>query len=423
MRVAVIGAGYVGLVQAAGLAELGHQVRVGEADPQRLETLQAGRSPIIEPDLEEVIAGRLASGHLSFHGDNLAAVAGAEVVFIAVPTPPLDDGSADLRILRSVLTEIVPGLAVGTVVTIKSTVPVGTLDMIADQYGTDALGLSLASNPEFLREGSALADFRHPDRVVIGSRDEHAAAVLHKLYEPMAAAPILVMDPVAAELVKYGSNAYLALRVTFANSLANLCEVVDADVAAVLEGMGYDPRIGSHFLKPGPGFGGTCLPKDASALVWSAADAGYTFSLLEAVIAENEEQRRRVVAKVRNALGDLDGRRIALWGMAFKAGTSDTRESPALQVGHLIAEEGAVIRAYDPAVEGPIDGWEMAASALDAAADADALVIVTEWPEFGHVDLAALAEAMAGDAVIDARNILDPTEVRSHQLRYWGIGR
>ncbi len=308
--------------------------------------------------------------------------------------------------------------------TIKSTVPVGTLDMIADQYGTDALGVSLASNPEFLREGSALSDFRHPDRVVIGSRDEHAAAVLHKLYEPMEAVPILVMDPVAAELVKYGSNAYLALRVTFANSLANLCEVVDADVAAVLEGMGYDPRIGSHFLKPGPGFGGTCLPKDASALVWSAADAGYTFSLLEAVIAENEEQRRRVVAKVRNALdGDLAGKRVALWGMAFKAGTSDIRESPALQVGRLLAEEGAIIRAYDPAVEGPMDGWERGTSAIDAASGADAVVIVTEWPEFESVDLAALTEAMAGDAVIDARNLLDPTEVRSHDLRYWGIGR
>jgi len=423
MEVAVIGAGYVGLVQAAGLASLGHRVRVGENNLEKLELLQAGISPIFEPDLEAVLGEGLATGLLSFEASNEAVVAGAEVVFLAVPTPQGDNGAANMSIVAAVFDEIASKLVEDTLVVFKSTVPVGSVAKYQQFFDERNPGVTIMSNPEFLREGSAVSDFFHPDRIVIGTTSQRAAERMMELYRGLDA-PVVVTDPISAEMVKYGSNAYLATRVTFANAMANLAEAVGADVRDVLLGMGYDRRIGHHFLSPGPGFGGSCFPKDTYALVAIAEEANYDFALLKGVIEVNDEQRQRIVNKVIAALpAGLDGALVGLWGLAFKAGTDDTRDSPAVELARLLAGRGAHIRAFDPKAKIDLDGVDLVADPLEAAKGADVLLIATEWPDFQAVDLRKVREAMAGTVIVDARNILDPEAVRRLGMEYYGVGR
>jgi len=422
VRVTVIGAGYVGLVTGAGLAALGHRVRVGEADQERVRQLSSGHVPIFEPDLDRLVRDGLGNGLLSFHRSNIEAAEGAEVVFIAVPTPERDDGAADVSIVEWVIGEVGSHLQEGALVVLKSTVPVGSAKRFQDLLDGVGANVVVLSNPEFLREGSAVADFFHPDRIVIGSKDQRAVEQMVQLYTALDA-PIVVTDAVSSEMIKYGANAYLATRVTFANAMANLCEAVGADARDVLLGMGYDRRIGFHFLNPGPGFGGSCFPKDTRALVAIAEESGYDFALLKGVIEVNDEQARRIVAKVREAVGGtLDGTVVALWGLAFKAGTDDTRDSPSLRLADYLRAEGARVRAYDPHVRS-VPELEMAADALDATKAADVLLIATEWGEFQNVDLGEVRDAMRGDAIVDARNLLDPGAVRRLGLRYSGVGR
>ena len=423
MNVAVIGAGYVGLVQAAGLASLGHRVRVGESNPEKLEMLEAGRSPIYEPELESILGEGLATGLLSFEASNQAVVTSAEVVFIAVPTPQGENGAANMSIVSAVLDEIAPHLVEDVLVVFKSTVPVGSVAKYQRFFDERSPGVTVLSNPEFLREGSAIADFFHPDRIVIGTTNQHAAEKMMELYRGLNA-PVVVTDPISSEMVKYGSNAYLATRITFANAMANLAEAVGADVRDVLLGMGYDRRIGHHFLSPGPGFGGSCFPKDTSALVAIAEEADYDFALLKGVIAVNDEQRQRVVDKVAAALpAGVEGATVGLWGLAFKAGTDDTRDSPAVDLARSLAGRGAHIRAFDPQATIDLAGVELVDDPLDAAKGADVLLIATEWPDFQAVDLRKVRDAMAGIAIVDARNILDPDAVRRLGMEYYGVGR
>lgn len=420
MQVAVIGAGYVGLVTGAGLAYLGHTVRLGERDPEKLETLAAGKVPFFEVGLDRLLEEGIENKLLSFHSDNKEAAEGARVVFIALPTPPDEDGSADTSYIEGALDELGPLLVPGTVVVLKSTVPVGSVARFQarlDGFGVEA---TVISNPEFLREGSAVGDFLHPDRIVIGTRSQEAAEVMMELYQSLQA-PVVVTDPPSSEMIKYASNAYLATRITFANAIANLCESVGADVKDVLLGMGYDRRVGFHFLNPGPGYGGSCFPKDTRALVAIAEEAGYDFSLLKGVIEVNELQRQRVVDKVKAAI-DLDGATVGLWGLAFKAGTDDIRESPAVFLAEELMAGGATVQAFDPEAA-HVDGVIRVDDAIQAAEGADVLLIATEWPEFQAVDLRAVRAAMASAHIIDARNMLDPEAVRHLGMRYEGIGR
>lgn len=420
MQVAVIGAGYVGLVTGAGLAYLGHTVRLGERDSEKLKTLEAGQVPFFEAGLEQLLSEGIEKGLMSFHADNKVAVQGARVVFIALPTPPAEDGSADTTYIEGALDDIGPVLQQDAVVVLKSTVPVGSVARFQAHVDTFGRGATVISNPEFLREGSAVGDFLHPDRIVIGTRNQEAAEVMLELYKALQA-PMVVTDPPSSEMIKYASNAYLATRITFANAIANLCESVGADVKDVLLGMGYDRRVGFHFLNPGPGYGGSCFPKDTRALVAIADDAGYDFSLLRGVIEVNELQRHRVVDKVRAAV-DLDGATVGMWGLAFKAGTDDIRESPAVFLADELMAAGATVQAYDPEAA-HVDGVVRVADAIQAVKGADVLLIATEWPEFQSVDLRAVREAMKTAIVIDARNMLDPDAVRHLGMRYEGIGR
>ena len=420
MQVAVIGAGYVGLVTGAGLAYLGHTVRLGERDPEKLKTLAAGQVPFFEAGLDALLSEGIENDLMSFHADNKEAVDGARVVFIALPTPPDEDGSADTSYIEGALDDVGPVLEQGAVVVLKSTVPVGSVARFQAHLDTFERGATVISNPEFLREGSAVGDFLHPDRIVIGTRDQQAAEVMLELYQALQA-PVVVTDPPSSEMIKYASNAYLATRITFANAIANLCESVGADVKDVLLGMGYDRRVGFHFLNPGPGYGGSCFPKDTRALVAIADQAGYDFSLLRGVIEVNELQRHRVVDKVRAAV-DLDGATVGLWGLAFKAGTDDIRESPAVFLADELLAAGATVQAYDPEAA-HVDGVVRVDDAVQAAKDADVLLIATEWPEFQSVDLRAVREAMKSPTIIDARNMLDPDAVRHLGMKYEGIGR
>jgi len=413
MDVAVIGAGYVGLATAVGLATLGHSVKVGESDLRRVETLRRGESPIYEPELTQFLQAAVNDGRLTVFTSNVEAVRDADVVFLALPTPQGEDGAADTSIVYAVLDEIVGTLGPGAIIVLKSTVPVGTVARIQGvlrDHGSDAVAIS---NPDFL----------HPDRIVIGTTDQRAAETMIELYRGLQA-PLVVTDPVSSEMVKYSANAFLATRITFANAIANLCEAVGADVKDVLLGMGYDSRIGFHFFNPGPGFGGSCFPKDTNALVAVAEDAGYDFALLKSVIRINDIQRDRVVDHVRrDAGGSLAGKTVALWGLAFKAGTDDTRSSPAIAIAERLLKEGCLIRAHDPQARVAMDGLEQVDTPIAAARDADVLLIATEWSEYRTIDLHDVARAMRGSAIVDGRNLLDPVAVRRLGLSYQGIGR
>jgi UDPglucose 6-dehydrogenase len=421
MDVAVIGAGYVGLVTGAGLANLGHRVRIGEASPDRVSQLEAGEVPIYEQGLPDLLHRARERETISFHTSNVDAVDGAELVFLCLPTPESPDGRADLSYVHGVVDELANEIGDDTLFVIKSTVPPGTSASLRKRLADLGSPAGVVSHPEFLREGKAVEDFMEPDRIVVGAYDETDAEKVASLYRSLDT-EVVITDPTSSEMIKYANNAYLAARLTFANALANVCEAVGADVVDVIRGIGLDHRIGPHFLQPGPGYGGSCFPKDTAALIAVAQDAGYDFQLLKSVIDADHEQRRRVAEKVRQAAGGgLHRRRVAMWGVAFKAGTDDVRESPALRIARLLQADGAEVIAYDP--EAVSDELTMAPDPLSAAAEADVLLVTTEWPEFQTVDMVEVARAMKGHRVVDARNLLDPKTVRSAGLDYWGLGR
>ncbi len=421
MRVSIIGAGYVGLVTGAGLADLGHTVRLGEANADRVASLERGETPIFENGLPELIARATELGLLSFHNSNPEAVAGAELVFLCLPTPEGPNGRADLQFVESVIDELANQLDEGCLFVVKSTVPPGTVASLAKRLADLGSSSGVVSHPEFLREGRAVDDFMRPDRIVIGALEQSHGERVAALYQTLETR-VIVTDPTSAEMIKYASNSYLAARLTFVNALANVCEAVGADIVDVIQGLGSDHRIGPHFLQPGPGYGGSCFPKDTSALIAVAEDAGYDFQLLRAVIEADEQQRRRIAEKVRLAAGGgLRGRKVAMWGISFKAGTDDVRESPAVRIANLLIEDGAEVVAYDP--EASVPGIAAADSPAAAADGADVVLVATEWPEFSTVDLVDVARRMRGPRIVDARNLLDPKAVRAAGLDYWGLGR
>jgi UDPglucose 6-dehydrogenase len=425
--IAVIGTGYVGLTTGACFASIGHRVVCADVVPEKVERLRRGDVPILETGLPELVRAGIAGGRLSFVLGAAPAVPGCEFVYLCVPTPQGEDGSADLSYIRSAAAEIAPHLEPETIVVNKSTVPVGSTRVVEEVLDRD--DIRVVSNPEFLREGSAVHDFLHPDRIVIGAEDQAAGARVATLFETLGA-PVLVTDPASAETIKYASNAFLAAKVSFVNAIANVCEAVGADVRDVLLGMGYDKRIGFEFMRPGPGFGGSCFPKDTSALVRIAEDAGYDFGLLRGVTQVNGEQFERVTAKVlRMAGGSLQGVPVAAWGLTFKARTDDLRMSPALEVLGRLRRLGAHVRAYDPAIapggdRPELDGLEVCADAYGACDGADVLVVLTEWDEFRRLDFAKVAGLLRPPpGVVDGRNLLDPAALRRRGFRYEGIGR
>jgi len=419
--IAVIGTGYVGITTAACLAHLGHRVTGADIDEQRIEQLRSGVIPIVEDGLEELVKEGLASGNLRFTTDRAGAAAACEFAYLCVPTPQGPDGSADLSHIEDVARVIGTVLPPESIVVNKSTVPVGSTRVVERVLSRS--DVFVVSNPEFLREGSAVHDFLHPDRIVIGSDDQSAAIRVASLYLGIASPPI-VTDPASAETIKYASNAFLATKVSFVNAIAAVCEAVGADVNDVVLGMGYDPRIGHQFLRPGPGWGGSCLPKDTRALVRIAEDSGYDFDLLKGVITVNEQQLERVVTKVAEAVGgSVEGKRIAAWGLAFKARTDDLRDSPALDVIRRLTARGAIVRAYDPAVDKAIDGIEVCSDPYAACDDAEVLVVLTEWDEFRWLDLDKVAASMSNLAIVDSRNVLDRAGVARRGFTYQGIGR
>jgi UDPglucose 6-dehydrogenase len=419
--IAVIGTGYVGLTTGACFAHLGHDVVCADIIPEKIERLNRGEIPIVEAGLENLVADGLRSGRLRFVLGAAHAVPNTEFVYLCVPTPSGLDGSADLSYLEAAAEEIRELLIPDAVVVNKSTVPVGSTKVV--ERVLQRPDVFVVSNPEFLREGTAVHDFLHPDRVVVGSDDQSAAIRVASLYLGVPA-PFIVTDPATAELIKYAANAFLATKLSFINAVAALSEHVGADVADVVLGIGSDKRIGQEFLKPGPGWGGSCFPKDTKALVRIAEDAGYDFSLLRGVIDVNNEQRERVVAKIRAAAGgSLAGVRVAVWGLTFKGRTDDLRESPSLAVVHRLGEEGAEVVAFDPTVSRPLAGLTVAPDPYGACEGALVLALLTDWDEFRWLDLAKVANAMAGTTIVDARNLLDRNEVRRLGFTYVGIGR
>ncbi len=423
--IAVVGTGYVGLTVGACFSHLGHRVTCADLDADRVEGLRRGEVPILEDGLEDLVAEGLAAGRLAFTTSAAEAAAGCEFAYLCVPTPMAPDGSADLSYLRAAAGEIGPALPRHAVVVNKSTVPVGSAAVVEEVLRRD--DLAVVSNPEFLREGSAVADFLHPDRIVIGARDRLAGTRVAGLFRDVQA-PVLICDPASAETIKYASNAFLAARISFVNTVANVCEAVGADVADVLLGMGYDHRIGFECMEPGPGWGGSCFPKDVDALIALAADAGYDFSLLKGIRDVNREQFERTAAKVAEmAGGDLHGRRVAVWGLTFKARTDDLRRSPSLEVIARLRRRGAVVRAHDPAVthggRPELEGVEVCPDPYAACEGAAVLTVLTEWESFRRLDFAKVASLLEAPRIVDARNLLDGGLLRHLGYAYRGVGR
>ena len=434
MRIAVIGGGYVGLVSAACFAEFGTDVTVVERDETRLDLLRQGRMPIFEPGLEKLVTDNVAAGRLSFTADLASAVRGVECVFIAVGTPTRrGDGHADVSYVNAAAAQAAQALTDYAVIVTKSTVPVGTgraLVEIVREARPDG-AFDIASNPEFLREGSAIGDFMRPDRVVIGTDSERAREVLRRLYRPLylIEAPILFTSLETAELTKYAANSFLAMKVTFINEIADLCERVGADVHDIARGIGLDGRIGRKFLHPGPGFGGSCFPKDTVALMRIAQDAGAPSRLVEATVMVNDARKASMAARVINHCGgSVRGKTVAVLGLTFKPETDDMRDAPSIPLVHRLHEQGAAIRAFDP--EGMATARKLLPAGVtycrdadDALAGADALVLVTEWNEFRALSPRRLLDRMAGRVVVDLRNVFDPAAMRDAGLAYLGIGR
>ncbi len=419
----MIGTGYVGLSTGVGMAELGHTVVGADIDAAKVKSLTSGISPIAEAGMNEGIAHNVSAGRLSFTTDVVGSLEAADVVFLCLPTPQGTDGSADLSYIEAVARQIGPHLAPGTVVVNKSTVPVGSSVQVGHWLGRS--DVFVVSNPEFLRQGTALQDFLHPTRVVVGGNNEDAVEKVASLYTAIDA-PILRMNAASAEALKYAANSFLAMKITFANSIADICELVGADVFDVVSGLGLDPRIGDQFLNPGPGWGGSCFPKDTRALVKIAEGNGYDFALLRGVIQTNDEQYERIALKVVEVCGgSVAGKTIASWGLTFKANTDDLRDSPAIAILSTLKDMGATIRAYDPAARGvEMLPWvQRCDSALEACDGADALAVLTEWPEFAAITPADVASRLSSAVVVDGRNVLNPQQWKSSGFQYRGVGR
>ena len=433
MRIAMIGTGYVGLVSGSCFADFGHQVTCVDKDADKIDALHAGRMPIWEPGLEGLVKANEERGRLRFTTDLAGALEGAEAVFIAVGTPARrGDGHADLTYVYDAVREL--ARIVGQeapVIVVKSTVPVGTGDRIVEILAEEGIeGASVASNPEFLREGAAIRDFKIPDRIVVGAEDERTRAVLREIYRPLFLnqAPILFTGRRTAELIKYAANAFLAVKISFINEIADLCEAVGADVQDVARGIGLDNRIGAKFLHAGPGYGGSCFPKDTVALLRTADEAGVEQRIVRTTVEVNDRRKESMAARVAAALGgSVKGKRVAVLGLAFKPNTDDMREAPSLALVEGLLKRGAEVAAFDPVAaeqaKPMMPNVDFAPDAHAAAEGADALVIVTEWDEFRALDLADLAKAMRGNVLVDLRNVYDSAEAEAAGLAYFGIGR
>jgi UDPglucose 6-dehydrogenase len=431
MKIAVVGTGYVGLVAGACLAENGNEVICVDKDQAKIATLKAGRMPIYEPGLEEMVRRNAAEARLSFTTNLPEAVQASEIVFIAVGTPQGEDGSADLQHVLGVAHEIGKAITRYTVVVDKSTVPVGTARKVQAAVASEtSVPFSVVSNPEFLKQGAAIEDFMKPDRVVIGCDEERAGEIMKAVYAPFTrtGAPIMVMDTPSAELCKYAANAMLATRISFMNEIANVCERVGANAEAVRKAVGSDRRIGPSFLFPGIGYGGSCFPKDVKAMLKSAADEGYDFRILHAVEEVNVRQKSVLVDKIVAHLGDVSGKTIALWGLAFKPKTDDMREAPAITIVEKLLAMGATVRAYDPEATETArrvfgDRITYCSHGYDALEGADALAVVTEWNEFREPDFQKMKQLLKSPVVFDGRNIYSPDTMRGLGFQYFSIGR
>ncbi len=433
MNICVVGSGYVGLVTGACFAEFGLKVTCVDNDEKKISDLKQGIIPIYEPGLEEMVKKNMKEGHISFTSDLAEAVQKALVVFIAVGTPPKEDGSADLSYVEEVAQSIALNMNGYKVVVTKSTVPVGTgerLRAIISKSQREKVDFDIVSNPEFLREGSAIEDFMHPNRVVIGADSDQAMAIMKDLYSPLylVETPFVLTNVATAEMIKYASNAFLAVKISFINEIANICELVRADVHKVAIGMGLDNRIGSKFLHPGPGFGGSCFPKDTQAIVQIAKEHGYDFRIVKAVLDVNYEQRAKMTDKIRGVMGgNVAGKVIAVLGLSFKPNTDDMRDAPSVPIIQALQKEGAVIRAYDPVATNEakklLPDITYCDGPYSCAEGADALVIMTEWNQFRIMDLQKLKHSLKNPIVIDLRNVYEPDKMRAEGFRYACVGR
>jgi UDPglucose 6-dehydrogenase len=431
MDLSIIGSGYVGLVTGACFAEIGHNVTCVDNDSHKIESLRAGKIPIYEPGLEELIHRNVAAKRLRFTSSIKEGVDNAQVVFIAVPTPPQSDGSVDLSFIEKVAREIAGVLTDYRVIVDKSTVPVKTGEKVAEsikRYNRHGAKFDVVSNPEFLREGCAVSDLMQPDRIVIGAESEHAVDLMKKVYEPFMA-PILVTDVNSAELIKHAANSFLALKISYINAVSAICEASGADVEKVADGIGMDRRIGRNFLNAGVGYGGSCFPKDIAAFITICDQLGVPFPLLKEVQRINAAQKDRFLKTIRDTLWVLREKKIAVWGLTFKPNTDDIRCSVAIDLIGDMLKEGAQVSVYDPKgmerarETGAIKGARFCETALEATEDAEALVVATEWPEFANVDLATVRERMSTPIVFDGRNLFDPTTMAKFGFRYHSIGR
>ncbi len=429
MNIAVIGTGYVGLVSGVCFSEIGNQVICVDNNQAKVEMLNEGHVPIYEPGLKELMVSNMQAGKLSFTSNIAEAINQSDIIFIAVGTPSLPSGEANLSYVEQVAVEIGSHIESYKIVVTKSTVPVGTNDRVRELIRSiTSQPFDVASVPEFLREGSAVKDTLNPDRIVIGTNSDRAIKTLKKLHRPLTE-NLVITDIRSAEMIKYASNAFLATKISFINEISNICEKVGADVTRVAEGMGYDKRIGSSFLKAGIGYGGSCFPKDTQALIQIAGMVDYDFRLLKSVVQVNQDQRFHVIHKLEEALGSLTGKTIAIWGLAFKPDTDDVRDAPAIDIIQHLSDAGAVIKAYDPIatanfrkeVDAASISWEE--NPLHAAEGADALCVLTEWKEFAHIDLAELAEVMKDPIMIDGRNLYSAEQIQASNLQYYSVGR
>lgn len=430
--IAVIGTGYVGLITGTCLADLGHTVICADIDKKKIDLLNAGIIPIYEPGLDLLVRANVDAQRLSFSSNVDAAIEKADVIFIAVGTPMQDDGCADLTAFNNVFARIIPHLTNYKLICIKSTVPVGVGDSLIKklgELGIDPAFYDVVSNPEFLREGSAINDFMHPDRIIVGTSSENARLCMKELYAPLITAqvPCFFTSIASSEMIKYSSNAFLATKLSFINEIANLCDATGADVVEVAHGMGLDSRISPHFLKPGPGFGGSCFPKDCAAICIVGNKSGAPLKLVEAALATNELQKKKPVEKLEQLLPDISGKTITVLGLAFKNNTDDIRYSPAITTIELLLEKGAIVKAYDPAAMKNMSMLFPAiiyeSSLYEALTNADAAIIMTEWEEFKNIDLVHVKKLMNAPIIVDSRNLLDPLPLKKYEFKFALFGR